>query len=72
MRDWLSGEITPYWTYPLLTAVQILMVMVGLILVMAFYTLAERKVIGWMQAAQGPEPRQSAVDAGAAPSRSRT
>jgi NADH-quinone oxidoreductase subunit H len=54
IRDWLSGEITPYWSSPLLTAVQILMVMVSLILVMAFYTLAERKVIGWIQARKGP------------------
>ena len=54
IRGWLSGEITPYWSYPLLTAVQILMVVVGLILVMAFYTLAERKIIGWMQLRRGP------------------
>jgi NADH-quinone oxidoreductase subunit H len=54
LRDWLSGEITPYWSGPLLTAVQILMVVVGLILVMAFYTLAERKIIGWMQLRRGP------------------
>ncbi len=54
LRDWLSGQITPYWTYPLLTAVQALLVVVCLILTMAFYTLAERKVIGWIQARKGP------------------
>jgi NADH-quinone oxidoreductase subunit H len=54
LRVWLSGLITPYWTGPLLTAVQILMVVVGLILIMAFYTLAERKVIGWIQLRKGP------------------
>jgi NADH-quinone oxidoreductase subunit H len=54
LRDWLSGLITPYWSYPLLTVVQALMVLVCLILTMAFYTLAERKVIGWIQARRGP------------------
>jgi NADH-quinone oxidoreductase subunit H len=54
LRDWLSGLITAYWSNPLLMAVQILMVVVGLILVMAFYTLAERKVIGWIQCRRGP------------------
>jgi NADH-quinone oxidoreductase subunit H len=54
IRDWLSGIITPYWSTPLLLAVQTLMVMVCLILTMAFYTLAERKVIGWIQARKGP------------------
>src|ERR1700678_1058226 len=54
IRDWLSGIITSYWSTPLLLAVQTLMVMVCLILVMAFYTLAERKVIGWIQARKGP------------------
>jgi NADH-quinone oxidoreductase subunit H len=54
IREWLSDRITPYWTFPLLTAVQGLMVMVGIILVMAYYTLAERKIIGWIQARKGP------------------
>jgi NADH-quinone oxidoreductase subunit H len=54
IRDWLSGVITPYWTTPLLLAVQTLMIMICLILTMAFYTLAERKVIGWIQARKGP------------------
>jgi len=54
IRDWLSGVITAYWTFPLLLAVQTLMVMVCLIITMAFYTLAERKVIGWIQARKGP------------------
>jgi len=54
LRDWLSVQITPYWSDPLLTAVQIMMIMIGLILIMAFYTLAERKVIGWIQSRKGP------------------
>ena len=54
VRDWLSGYLTSYWTNPLLTAVQILIVMICLILTMAFYTLAERKIIGWIQARKGP------------------
>jgi NADH-quinone oxidoreductase subunit H len=54
IRDWLSGVITPYWSFPLLLAVQTLMVMICIILTMAFYTLAERKVIGWIQARRGP------------------
>ncbi len=54
IRDWLAGVITPYWTVPLLLAVQTLMVMICIILTMAFYTLAERKVIGWIQARKGP------------------
>ena len=54
LRDWLSGVITPYWTLPLLLAVQTLMVLTCIIVIMAFYTLAERKVIGWIQARKGP------------------
>jgi NADH-quinone oxidoreductase subunit H len=54
LRDWLSGVITPYWTFPLLTVVQAAIVLVCIILTMAFYTLAERKVIGWIQARKGP------------------
>jgi NADH-quinone oxidoreductase subunit H len=54
IREWLSGVITQYWTFPLLLAVQTLIIMVCIILTMAFYTLAERKVIGWIQARKGP------------------
>jgi NADH-quinone oxidoreductase subunit H len=54
VRDWLSGAITSYWSTPLLIFVQAAIVTVCLILTMAFYTLAERKVIGWIQARQGP------------------
>jgi NADH-quinone oxidoreductase subunit H len=54
LRDYVSGYLTPYWATPLFIAVQALMTMVGIILVMAFYTLAERKVIGWIQARKGP------------------
>jgi NADH-quinone oxidoreductase subunit H len=54
LRDWLSGVITPYWTFPFLTLVQAAIVLVCIILTMAFYTLAERKVIGWIQARKGP------------------
>jgi NADH-quinone oxidoreductase subunit H len=54
IRGWLSGQITSYWSGPLLTAVQIVMVMLCIIITMAFYTLAERKVIGWMQLRRGP------------------
>ena len=54
LRGWLTGQITAYWSSPLLTAVQIVMVMLCIIITMAFYTLAERKVIGWMQLRRGP------------------
>jgi NADH-quinone oxidoreductase subunit H len=54
IRDLIAGYITPYWTTPLLLAVQTLIVMISIILVMAVYTLAERKVIGWMQLRRGP------------------
>jgi NADH-quinone oxidoreductase subunit H len=54
LRDWVSGYITPYWTFPLFTAAQALMVMICIILTMAFYTYFERKVIGWMQVRRGP------------------
>src|SRR6202051_1712201 len=54
IRDCPSVVITPYWTFPLLTLVQAAIVTIGLILTMAFYTLAERKIIGWIQARRGP------------------
>ncbi len=54
LRAWLDDRITPYWTFPLLTLVQAVIVVVCIILVMAYYTLAERKVIGWIQARKGP------------------
>src|ERR1022692_4930792 len=54
LRAWLSGEITPDLTKPLLTAGPIFMGGGGLILIMAFYTLAERKIIGWIQLRKGP------------------
>ena len=50
---WPSGS-RAYWTTPLLILVQAVMVVVSLIIVMAYYTLAERKIIGWMQARKGP------------------
>jgi NADH-quinone oxidoreductase subunit H len=54
LRGWLTGLISAYWSAPLLTAVQALIVVLCIIITMAFYTLAERKVIGWMQLRRGP------------------
>jgi NADH-quinone oxidoreductase subunit H len=59
IRDWLAERITAYWTTPLLILVQAVMVVVSLIIVMAYYTLAERKVIGrvnmlWIPGAAQP------------------
>jgi NADH-quinone oxidoreductase subunit H len=53
-RSWLNGLISDYWATPVLIAVQILMVTVCLILTMAFYTLAERRVLGAIQSRRGP------------------
>jgi NADH-quinone oxidoreductase subunit H len=54
LREWLESQITPYWTTPLLTVVQGLMTTISVILVMAMYVLAERKIIGWIQFRKGP------------------
>jgi NADH-quinone oxidoreductase subunit H len=54
LREWIEGLITPYWTTPLLTLVQEAMTSICIILVMAMYVLAERKVIGWIQFRKGP------------------
>jgi NADH-quinone oxidoreductase subunit H len=54
IREWLDGLITPYWSFPLLTLVQAAIMTISLIVVMAFYTLAERKIIGFIQARKGP------------------
>jgi NADH-quinone oxidoreductase subunit H len=54
IRSWLSDRIGGYWAAPAVTAAQIVIVMISIILVMAFYTLAERKVIGYMQSRRGP------------------
>ena len=54
LREWLAGLITPYWTTPLLTLVQGVITTISIILVMAMYVLAERKVIGWIQFRKGP------------------
>jgi NADH-quinone oxidoreductase subunit H len=54
VRSWLSDLISAYWATPVLIAVQILIVTVCLILTMAFYTLAERRVIGAIQSRIGP------------------
>ena len=73
IRDWLAtlkSRRTGRRRY--CSRVQIVMVMVCLILVMAFYTLAERKVIGWIQARKGPNRVNLLLIPGLAPSRSRT
>jgi NADH-quinone oxidoreductase subunit H len=47
---WLPGEVQ----YTVYTLVKVLIILVPLFLVVAYYTLAERKVIGYMQVRKGP------------------
>ncbi|MFA9421283.1 MAG: NADH-quinone oxidoreductase subunit NuoH [Gammaproteobacteria bacterium] len=47
---WLPGELQ----YTIYTLVKVLIILVPLFVVVAYYTLAERKVIGYMQARKGP------------------
>jgi NADH-quinone oxidoreductase subunit H len=47
---WLPGEVQ----YTVYTLAKVLIILVPLFLVVAYYTLAERKVIGYMQVRKGP------------------
>jgi len=47
---WLPGEVQ----YTVYTLAKVLIILVPLFIVVAYYTLAERKVIGYMQVRKGP------------------
>jgi NADH-quinone oxidoreductase subunit H len=47
---WLPGELQ----YTVYTLAKVLIILVPLFVVVAYYTLAERKIIGYMQARKGP------------------
>jgi NADH-quinone oxidoreductase subunit H len=52
--EWLLGPDYPNLAYGLWTAVKILILVIPITLCVAFLTLWERKVIGWMQVRIGP------------------
>ena len=57
MIDWLRELFLQFGTTGMLvwTLVKVLVITVPLIVSVAFYTLAERKVIGWMHVRHGPQ-----------------
>ena len=50
--NWLALPL--WWQYLLIMVVEIIGVMLCVVILVAFLTLAERKVIGWIQARHGP------------------
>src|SRR6516225_9452082 len=54
---WLANAFGPWWpsvVTTVVTLVKIIVIAVPLIIAVAYLTLAERKVIGWMQVRIGP------------------
>ena len=54
LPEWLQGLFPDWFQYLIATVVNILVLLIPLFLVVAYYTYAERKVIGHMQIRQGP------------------